>query len=423
MKILIKNALIYGENENITGDILVEGDTIAAVGKVSPDITADRIIDGHGKMAVPGMVNAHTHSYMSVFRNIADDLSFNDWLFGSILPKEDMLVDEDFYNGAALSCIEMIRSGTTCFADMHMGVIGTAQAASDLGVRAIMSRCVVGSDRNDEGAVRRYNEHVREYEQFSGDPLITFVIAPHAIYTCGDDLLRFLMEKAQETGQGFHIHLSESRKEVADCIAQHGCTPVKHLADMGFFDIPTAAAHCVHVTDEDIDIMAQKGVSVLHNPRSNLKLANGIAPVARMLAKGVNVAIGTDSQASNNNLNMYTEMSFAALLQKGVTEEPTVCSAGEVVKMATVNGAKAFGLDNLGKIEPGYKADIVLIDLDKPQFTPRNNIRAALVYSAHGTEADTVLINGEVVMDHGVITRADEERIRFNAEKSAEKYN
>ena len=421
MDTIIKNVLIYTENGNIHGDIFIKGNTIAAVGDIPDDLVADKVIDGSSKLAIPGLINCHTHSYMSLFRNIADDLTFGDWLFGAIMPKEDRLTYEDAEAGAMLSCMEMIKSGTTCFMDMHMFPMISAEAAHTLGMRAVMTRGLTGADRNDEGGQRRYNEHMAERERYADDPRISFRLAPHAIYTCGDDYLRFLIEKAHETGQGFHIHLSESRTEIENCMKEHGCSPVEYLDSIGFFDIPTCAAHCVHLTDRDIEILRDRHVNVIHNPRSNLKLANGIAPVAKLMKSGVNVCLGTDSQASNNDLNMFTEMGFAALLQKGVTEDPVVCSAQETVRMATANGAAALGI-NSGVIACGKLADIVLLDLSQTAYCPKNDLRSALVYSSGGMKADTVIIDGETVLEHGVLTNADEEKIYHDAQRAADKF-
>ena len=406
MNTKITSALIYTPDGLITGDICITDDRITAVGTAPEGFIADKVISGSEKMVIPGLINAHTHIYMSVFRNLADDLSFDDWLFGNILPREDRLDAEQAYKWSCLSCEEMIRTGTTTFMSMNIFPNADSRAAHDFGMRAVITRGLVGEDRNDEGGIRRLNEHLRDCELYKDDPLISFKLGPHAIYSCGEDYLMFLIEKAKELHQDFHIHLSESRREVEDCIKKTGKTPVRYLYDMGFFDIPTCAAHCVHITDEDMDIFKEKNVSVLHNPKSNLKLANGIAPVKKLLEKGVNVCIGTDSQASNNALNMFSEMNFAALLQKGVYEDPIVCSADEVLKMATINGAKALGMDkDIGEIVAGKKADLVIIDLNSVNLTPKNDMVAALVYSSNGSEVNTVMIDGKVVMEEGRLVR------------------
>ena len=422
MNILIKNIKMLVCGDIAEGDICISGDTITAAGTQPEGFTADKIIDGSGKLAIPGLMNCHAHSYMSLFRNLADDLTFEDWLFGSIMPREDMLTPDDAYWGAMLSCVEMIKSGTVCFMDMHMFPIKCAEAAKTLGMKAVMTRGLTGPDRTEKDAIRRYNEHMQEREQFKDDPLISFKLGPHAIYTCGRDYLEFLVEKAKETKQEFHIHLSETLNEVKNCYKEHGKSPVEYLDELGFFDVKTAAAHCVHLSEHDMDILAEKNVSVIHNPKSNLKLANGIAPIPHLMEKNINICIGTDSQASNNTLNMFTEMNYAALLHKGTTGIPTVCTAREVLDFATVNAAKALGFEKSGAIASGNKADIAILDLDRPEFYPRNDLTAALVYSANGSEVDTVIINGDIVLEKGRLTKFDEEEIYAKAREAAEKF-
>lgn len=422
MNILIKNIKMLVCEDIAEGDICISGDTITAAGTQPEGFTADKIIDGSGKLAIPGLMNCHAHSYMSLFRNLADDLTFEDWLFGSIMPREDMLTPDDAYWGAMLSCAEMIKSGTVCFMDMHMFPIKCAEAAKTLGMKAVMTRGLTGPDRTEKDAIRRYNEHMQEMEQFKDDPLISFKLGPHAIYTCGRDYLEFLVEKAKETKQEFHIHLSETLNEVKNCYKEHGKSPVEYLDELGFFDVKTAAAHCVHLSEHDMDILAEKNVSVIHNPKSNLKLANGIAPIPHLMEKSINICIGTDSQASNNTLNMFTEMNYAALLHKGTTGIPTVCTAREVLDFATVNAAKALGFEKSGAIASGNKADIAILDLDRPEFYPRNDLTAALVYSANGSEVDTVIINGDIVLEKGRLTKFDEEEIYAKAREAAEKF-
>lgn len=422
MNILIKNIKMFVCGDIAEGDICISGDTITAAGTQPEGFTADKIIDGSGKLAIPGLMNCHAHSYMSLFRNLADDLTFEDWLFGSIMPREDMLTPDDAYWGAMLSCAEMIKRGTVCFMDMHMFPMKCAEAAKTLGMKAVMTRGLTGPDRTEKDAIRRYNEHMQEREQFKDDPLISFKLGPHAIYTCGRDYLEFLIEKAKETKQEFHIHLSETLNEVKNCYKEHGKSPVEYLDELGFFDVKTAAAHCVHLSEHDMDILAEKNVSVIHNPKSNLKLANGIAPIPHLMEKNINICIGTDSQASNNTLNMFTEMNYAALLHKGTTGIPTVCTAREVLDFATVNAAKALGFEKSGVIASGNKADIAILDLDRPEFYPRNDLTAALVYSANGSEVDTVIINGDIVLEKGRLTKFDEEEIYAKARETAEKF-
>lgn len=418
MNILIKNTTaLLPDGEKLKTEktnICIEGSVISSVGSIPEGFTADKTVDGEKFLAIPGLINAHTHTYMSLFRNIADDLSFEDWLFGRINPLEDKLTDEDAYWGSMLSCAEMIKTGTTCFLDMHMFKNMSAKAADMIGMRAVLSRGLVGSDRHDEGGLRRLIEATDEIECYKDNDRLSFMLAPHAIYTCGTDYLSFIIEKAAEYELPLHTHLSETVNEVENCKKEHGVSPVEYLNSLGFFDIKTIAAHCVHLNDNDINILKNKSVNVVHNPRSNLKLGNGIAPVYELDKAGVNICMGTDSQASNNSLNLFGDMSAAALLQK--TGRPTAVGAQEVLKYATANGASALGL-NTGAIEAGRKADIVLLDLENPEFYPRNDLLSALVYSANGTETDTVIIDGEIVLEHGRLTKADEEEIYAKAQE------
>lgn len=421
MNILIKNARVLSGGNIISGNICIMDKLIVSVVDVPENFVAEKTIDASEMLAIPGLVNCHAHTYMSLFRNLADDLTFEDWLFGSIMPREDSLSADDAYWGSMLSCCEMLKSGTTCFMDMHMFPNMSARAADMLGMRAVMTRGLIGSDRNDEGGLRRLNEHISEMEEFKNNSRITFKMGPHAIYTCGQDYLEFLIEKAHGLGQEFHIHLSETENEVESCIKERGISPVEYLDSLGFFDIKTAAAHCVHLSEKDMDILAARNVSVIHNPKSNLKLANGIAPVAQMVDKGINVCMGTDSQASNNTNNLFSDINFAALLQKGITHVPTVCPAGQVMEFATKNGAKALGI-NSGELAAGKQADIVLMELNRSQLCPKNDLLAALVYSANGSEVDTVIIDGEIVLEKGRLTKFDENEIYARAEKIAEKF-
>lgn len=403
-------------------DLFIKDGIIAAIGDKPADFCAQRVIDGTHRLAIPGLINCHTHAYMTLMRNSADDLSFNDWLFGNITPMEDTLVGEDGYWGTLLGCMEMLRTGTTCFLDMHMFPGQVTRAVRKSGMRAAISRGLVGSG-NDEGGARRLREALDEMEEAKDDPRLTFLLAPHAIYTCDESYLQQIVSVAKEKNMRLHIHVSESRTEIENAMQKHGCSPVELLARLGVFDIPTVAAHCVHLSDEDIRILAEKRVSVATNPISNCKLANGFAPVPKLLQNGINVCIGTDGAASNNTLNLFREMSFVSLLHKGAEEDPLVVSAADTLKMATVSGARALGLDAMiGSIEVGKRADIVLLDTDCPQMNPHNKLINALVYSANGSEVDTVLVDGEIVLEHRAFPHIDEERVRYEVTQVTKKF-
>ena len=413
--ILIKNTKALSGGQIVEAEIAVQDGAILSMTGTPEGFVADKVIDGEGKLCIPGLVNAHTHVYMSLFRNYADDVAFTEWLFDRVLPKEDAMSVEDAYWGTLLGCIEMIKSGTTTFCDMYPIAGMAAEAARKAGMRAVVSRGLTGS----EGGERRIAEALGEWEKWKHDPMVTHMLAPHAIYTCDTPFLERVMQVSDETGMLINTHLSESEKEVADCYEQHGCSPVEYLAKLGLFDRKTLAAHCVHLSEMDIMLLAEKGVSVAHNPKSNLKLANGIAPVKQMLDAGVNVCLGTDGAGSNNTLNMFSEMNFACLLPKGVNKQGDVVSAKTVLQMATLNGAKALSLENVGDLQEGWKADIAILNLEHPWMYPMHNIANALCYSATGTEVETVIIGGEIVMEQGKMTLIDEEEVYANVARIA----
>lgn len=388
--------------------LYIEGDRIAAIGDEPAGFSEDKVIDGKDKLVIPGLINCHTHSYMSFMRNVADDLSFMDWLFGTIDPIEQQMTDEDTYWGANLAIIEMMKSGTTCFNDMQMNIHQTTRAVKESGMRAVVCRGLVGSG-NDEAGQSRLRQAYEERDAAKDCDRLTFKLGPHAPYTCDDAFLKIVAEEAKKENMGIHTHLSESESEISQMQEKYGCTPIALAEKCGIFDVPAIVAHCVQVTDEDIDILKKKNVSVVTNPASNMKLGNGFAPVARMLEKGVNVCLGTDGAASNNCLNMFHELSLLTLIHKGTGRTPQCISAKEGFRIATINGARALGLEKeIGSIEVGKKADLAILDLNTPSLTPRNNLIAGLSYSANGSEVNTVIINGQVTMEGRKILTMDE---------------
>lgn len=425
MKIQINDVWTLIDGEVVKKTVCVDKRIISVADKAPEAFKADTLIDGHNKLLMPGMVNSHTHAYMSVFRNLADDLAFEDWLFGRISPLEDKLLLNDCYWGNMLSCLEMIKSGTTCFVDMHMAPNQSVLAAQESGMRAVITRGLVGSDRHDDGGTKRIREAFREYEfaRDNGYDRIKFMLGPHAIYTCGKDYLSEIAKIAKEKNFGINIHLSETRHEVEECIKNNGMSPVKYIESLGLFDVMAIAAHCVYLDDEDIMILKNRNVSVATNPASNMKLGNGFAPINRLIKEGINVCLGTDSQASNNTLNMFTEMRLLSLIHKGVDCDAQAMPAKTVLKCATTNGYRAIGMgDVAGSIEAGKVADLVLLDIDAPQFYPRNNLAAALVYSANGSEVDTVIVDGEIVMKNKEVLTIDTERVYYEINRITKNY-
>ncbi len=416
MNLLIKNILLPDGEGIKNSDIYISDGIIASLGKCPEDFVADETIEGGGRIAIPAFVNSHAHAYMTVLRSAADDLPFMQWLFEGVMPREEKLTPEQAYWSSLLGCVEMVRRGTGTFCDMHLFPGASAQAAIDIGMRANVSRGLVGS----EGGQKRIDEQLAEIEQYKGYENISFMLAPHAIYTCDKEFLLKVSAEAKRLGLGIHTHLAESVTEFEDCMKAHGCTPTEYMYNLGIFENKTLAAHCIQLTENDIEIMAKCGVSVAHNPKSNLKLGNGIAPVYQLDKAGVNVCIGTDSTASNNSLNMFAELNYCALLHKGTNGDSTAIPAVKAMEMATVNGAKALGIEKLGRIEEGWKADITLLDVDVPQFKPLRNIPSAVCYCADGSETDTVILNGKPVYVHKEFKTVDIEKLNYKINEMRE---
>lgn len=423
MNILIENVsiLTMNEKEQIIDNtsIAIEGKYIKHIGDIPQNFQADKIINGKNKLVLPGLINGHTHVAMSLFRNYADDLPFWSWLTEKIMPLEEKLIADHVYWGSMLSIVEMIKSGITCFADMYFFMDETAKAVNESGLRACLTRGLTDGDGNGQLKLKETREFYNRWHN-TADNRILVMAGPHAPYTCSPEYLHKVVGLAKELDMGIHIHLSESEKEIEDSFKLHGKSPIKHVDDIGLFQCRTLAAHCVHLSDEDIEILSKRKVNVVNNPASNLKLGNGFAPVEKMINKGVNVLLGTDGSASNNNLNMFEEINLAALVNKGINRDSTSISASTAVKMATINGANALGVGNeIGTIEVGKKADIIVLDLDKPHFYPRFNLISSLAYSAQASDVETVIVNGKIIMENYEIKTVDVEKIKYNAQKSA----
>ncbi len=421
MKIKIRNGLVLlydGSGWHYEKkDILINGNRIERVGSL-PETGEGEEIDASDKLVMPGLINAHTHAYMTIHRNYADDMAFFEWL-DRVQRVEDDMTEEDVYWTTLLAVIEMLRSGTTCFVDMTIKSAKTlsgplsaaAGAARDSGIRAVITRGLAGVSDSEE-SLMKFGQAVKEMEMFAGEERITFMHGPHAPYSCMADYLKKLTASCRERGIGQTIHLSESRAEMEGCRRDHGTTPIRYVDSLGVFSVPVIAAHCVYASDEDIRLMAEKNVSIAVNPKSNMKLGNGFAPVQRFLDAGINVCLGTDGCGSNNSLNMFAEMNAAGLVYKGASREAKCVGAADVLRMATVNGAAAIGRgDDLGAIREGALADLILLDLNVPQFMPRNNIISGLVYSSTGSETDTVIVDGRVLMKGRKLTTVDEKEV------------
>jgi len=402
------------------GAIAIAGDRLAYVGpaeELPPGWEEGEIIRAEGRVALPGLVNIHTHAAMTLFRGYADDLPLRQWLEEKIWPVEDRLQWDDIYWGTQLALAEMIRSGTTTFADMYFHMDAVARAVEEAGMRACLCQGLIAIGGAGNERLRTAESLVRDWHG-AGDGRITTMLGPHAPYTCPPDYLAKVAEVAARLGVGLHIHLAETRQEVEEIRSVYGSPPVAHVARLGLFELPTLAAHCVHLTEEEIAILAEKKVAVAHCPESNLKLASGVAPIPALLRAGVTVGVGTDGAASNNNLDLLEEMRTAALLAKGISGDPTVLKAEEALAMATINGARALGLEEeIGTLEAGKKADVVLLNIRQPHLQPVNDLVAHVVFAARGGDVDTVIVNGRVLMAGGRLQTLDEERIYREANR------
>ncbi|QEK11880.1 amidohydrolase [Crassaminicella thermophila] len=425
MNILIKNpSILCFDKEKVfieNKDIAIKDGVIQYIGEIPKSFEYDKLISATDKLVMPGLINTHTHLPMSLLRNYADDLPLWEWLTEKVWPIEPKLTEEIVYWGSMLSIAELIMSGVTCFNDMYNFADTVAKAAQDAKIRGCICDTLFDKTRDDQSDFKITRDLYKKWHKSNNDRIRVFV-GPHAPYTCSADYLKKIIPLAKELNTGIHIHLSESIKEVQDSINTYGKSPVKHLYDLGLFDVHTLAAHCVHLSDEDILILKDKNVHVLNNPVSNLKLANGFSPVYKMLKNKINVALGTDSSCSNNNLNMFEEMKLASILNKGITGDSTAVPAATALKMATINGAKALGIeDKVGSIEVGKCADIILIDLNKPHLYPKHNIVSLLVYSIQGSDVDTVIVDGNILMENRKLTTINLEEVMQNAQLCAEK--
>lgn len=420
-KLLIKNVeLLHTPNGDLYY-IAVEDNKITYVGKDMPENMQDaEIVDGKGKLATAGMVNTHGHVSMTLLRSYADDMELMDWLQNKIWPIEDKMNAQDIYWGAMLGIAEMLKGGTTCFADMYAFMENVARACAETGIRANLCRGLIGVAPDKDVKLAENNVLAANWQGYDNGR-IRISYGPHAPYTCPVDYLEKVIKAAADHKAEIQMHLCETKFEVDTCMKEHGLTPIQLMDKLGMFDLGTIAAHCVHLTDNDMEIMAAKKVRVAHNPQSNLKLASGIAPVAQMLEKGICVGIGTDGASSNNNLDMLEECRAAAMLHKATNFDPLAVSAQKAWEMATVDGAKTLGFDNLGLLEAGQLADIVLWDMHKPYWYPRNNKLSLLVYAASANDADTVIVAGKKVVAGGKLLTFDEEKIYVQASACMEK--
>jgi len=425
MNIIIKDVSIVTMNENDdiikNGYIVINREKIKEVGygEYNGDCKDYKIIDGKNSCVMPGLVNCHTHAAMTLLRGYGEGLPLMKWLNEKIWPMEAKFREEHISVGTKLAIIEMIRTGTTTFNDMYFFQKEVLEVAQEFNIRAVLGTPIIGDAWKEQlKSAVKLNDFVKEYSK--NEDMIKTMIAPHAPYTLSKEALIRVAETAKQQYIGVHIHISETQDEVDIIKSKYDLTPTEFLLSTGILDNKVIGAHCVHMTDNDIKILRDKKVSVAYNPQSNMKLASGVARIAEMLDNGVNVCLGTDGTSSNNNLNMFEEMETGALLQKLWYKDTTKLNGSDMLNIGTVNGAKALGFEKLGRIEEGYKADLVMLDMNRPNMIPRYDIDSNIVFSASGNEVHTVIINGEIVLYNGEFLNIDEERILYESNKFCE---
>jgi len=416
MALLIKNATLLSGKKS---DIVLEGGKIA---KVASSISASgEKLDAKGKLLIPGLVNTHTHAAMALLRGAAEDLQLSDWL-NAVWKCEAKMSPQSVKAGSALACLEMLKSGTTCFSDMYFHMDETANAVEESGMRAVLGYGMIdlGDDKKRKSELATAEKFVKEWNGKAGGR-ISCSIAPHSIYTCSSELLRQANSLSEKYSLPYHIHLSETRKEVFDCLEKNKMRPAYYLDSLGVLSERTVAAHCVWLTKEEVRLLASKKVSASLNPVSNMKLAGGsTAPMPEMQEFFMNVSLGTDGSASNNSLSMFESMKTLGLLQKNARWDATVAKDSAIFEAATLGGARALGIP-AGEIKEGKLADLVLIDLKAPNLVPAHSLVSNVVYSAHAGNVTDVIVDGKLVVENCKVLTLDEEKVVGAAQKEAEK--
>lgn len=381
----------------------------------------ENTLDAAGGVVMPGLINAHTHASMTLFRGLADDLELMTWLNDYIFPAEKRLNQEMVFWGAMLAAAEMLASGTTCFCDMYIFEDQVARAADRCGIRAVVGEVLYDFPSPNYGESMNGLSFTRELiEEWRDHPLVSIAVEPHAVYTCSPELLKQCRDLAVETDTSMMMHLAESRGEVEEIVARYGTTPVRHLDALGVLSERFVGIHCVVLDEEEMRIMAEAGVRVAHNQESNLKLATGISPVPELIELGIEVGLGTDGAASNNDLDMFTEMDFMAKVHKGFSLDPTVMDARSCLRVATRGSAAVVGLgDHIGALKEGMAADIIVLDFDRPHLTPVYNHYSHLVYAASGSDVRHTVVHGRVLYEDGRFTSLDIEEVKARVREIA----
>ncbi len=421
MSILYKNINYLDlENEKIIegADIFIEGNLIKKIGN-NLQIKASEVIDGNFLLMTPGFVNGHTHLGMSYFRNYADDLKLMDWLENEIWPIENKLTADDIYWSSLLSICENIKSGVTNFCDMYYEMDRVCDATIISGIRGTLTRGLTDNDGKGKEKLKSVRELYNNYHN-KANGRIKVVPAPHAIYTCSENFLREISDLSKDLDGIINIHLSETKGEVENSLKEHGMTPISYVNSLGLLDNHVIAAHCVHITDEEIALIKDKKFYPIYNPTSNLKLASGFTPVEKLLKNNIIMGIGTDGDSSNNSQNLLQDMHIGAIVNKAREMDEQAVKAIEILKMATINGQRALGISKAGLIKEDYLADLTIFNLKSSNFTPKNNLINALVYSATAEDVRDVLCDGKFVMRNRELVNLDEERIKFEVNRHFE---
>ena len=422
MKTLITNAYvldILGDEPDIKkSDILIEDNIIIKMERDLSEEIVDEKINAKNMVVMPGLVNTHTHLAMSIFRGYKDDRKLMDWLENAIFPVEDKLEPEDIYWNSYLSCLEMIRTGTTTCNDMYFGMNKAIEAIENTGLRALVAWSITDDSIRDK--VERTREYAKKYNVPGSR--IKVITSPHAPYSCNPDTIKLCVNLAKELNTSLHIHLSETLDEEETIRERYNKRGTEYLNDLGVFDVPVILAHGIYISDSDIEILKHVKGGIAHNPISNCKLSSGICDVVKLRKNGINVGLGTDGIGSTTTLDMFEEMKTAAYLQKVNTMEPTSIKAYDILKMATIEGARVLGLDNeIGTLEPGKKADMIFIRTDKLHLCPDNDVCTNIVYSANGADVDTVMIDGKIIMQNRKMINLDEKEVMKQVKKIAKR--
>lgn len=420
--ILIKNCYIATFDENYTcfedGFIAINKNKIIDLGKTENcNYTATKTINAKGKIAMPGLINMHTHLAMTALRGYADDLPLKTWLEQYIWPAEQKMVcAESVYKASVNGIVELFKNGISCFNDMYFYEQQTADVAKRLGIRAYLSEGVLDFDPNStKTSTEKIEECCKAHKQYCNDELITFCFGPHSVYVCSEDDLKRIQKSSKNCNIMVHIHASESKHEVNECLKKHGKTPIAYLNDLGLLNDKALLAHCVWITDEDMDLIKNANASILVNTKSNLKLASGILPLQKIHNKGINYCLGTDSVASNNRLSILSEANITALLHKGVNLNPESITAKQILTAATKNAAKALKLKT-GQLTKDYLADVLLIDCDDLEFLPKYDVYSYIVYSINEKAINSLIVNGKIVMENQIVKGVTTSELKENLE-------